>query len=481
MKDKPVTTPEQSPPDIGKWIGALPRPIALVGFGVEGRETLQFLLNQGVRDIKVFDQALDGSARAGLAEEYPGAGFVGENNWEGALAACGTVFRSPGVRPDHPGLQAAREAGAAITSATALFLSLCPGRVVGVTGTVGKGTTATLIAEALRASGIPCRLAGNIGLNPLAFLGEMKDREVAVLELSSFQLMDLSGRRPDVAVVLRTSSEHLDWHSDAAEYRGAKGGILAPPHHAQTVICCADSEGSLEIATSHGGQPLEVSLAGPVREGVGVAGGNPMRYRGGRGEPLPELEHLSLPGRFNLENAAAAWLAAEALGAQPGRGRKAIAAFPGLPHRLELVGRTGDVDFYNDSYATRPEATLAALSVFSGPLTVILGGSEKHADFGPLCEALCRHGSLRRVLLIGSTAQRLAEEMDAAAARLAISGPPVLRADTLEEAFREGLGALAGGGVLLFSPGCASFDMFPNYKVRGERFRALVEAARETV
>ncbi|MEE8554918.1 MAG: cyanophycin synthetase, partial [bacterium] len=192
--------------------------------------------------------------------------------------------------------------------------------------------------------------------------------------------------------------------------------------------------------------------------------------------PLEALERIALRGRFNRENAAAALLAAESLGVPAKMALPAIAAFPGLPHRLEAVGRVGRVLCVNDSYATRPESTVGALSAFEdGPLALILGGSEKHADFAALSEALCRHPNLRGVLLIGDTAPRLAEELDAAAQRLGLAGPPAKRSGGLEEAFRRGLGALPEGGVLLLSPACASFGLFPNYKVRGERFRALVE------
>ncbi len=348
---------------------------------------------------------------------------------------------------------------------------------VGVTGTVGKGTTVSLIGEALRTAGIGCHLGGNIGLNPLAFLREVAPEQVVVLELSSFQLMDLAGRRPDVAVVLRTSSEHLDWHRDVEEYRAAKRGLLAPEGAAQTVIFCADSEGSREVAEPRLAEALSVSLLSPVREGFGASGAGWARFRNGAPEPLPEFEELHLPGRFNLENAAAALLAAEAVGADSARARQGIAGFPGLPHRLERAGKVGGVECYNDSYATRPEATLGALSVFSEPLALILGGSEKHADFRALCEALCRHPTLRRTVLMGSTARRLREELVSTARELGLPVPAHQIADGLGAAFQQGLAALGGEGVLVLSPACASFDMFPNYKVRGERFCGLVKEA----
>ncbi|MDH4249245.1 MAG: UDP-N-acetylmuramoyl-L-alanine--D-glutamate ligase, partial [Deltaproteobacteria bacterium] len=331
-----------------------------------------------------------------------------------------------------------------------------------------------LIGAALQASGIACHLGGNIGTNPLVFLPELEAHTVTVLELSSFQLMDLNGDHPAVAVILRTSTEHLDWHRDVKEYRAAKSRLLSPPTRSQTVIYCADSEGAREIAAFRGAGGLGVSLRGPVAEGLGVAGGHVLRFASGGSSPRPALDRLSLPGAFSLENAGAAQLAAEALGADPARAAAAIAAFTGLPHRLERVGVVRGVTCYNDSYATRPDATLGALASFQEPLAIILGGSEKHADFRELGERLCAHPSLRRIVLIGTTAPRIAGEVAAAAERLGITPPPLHPAPTLDSAFQAALEALPEGGVLLFSPACASFDMFPNYKVRGERFRALV-------
>jgi UDP-N-acetylmuramoylalanine--D-glutamate ligase len=321
--------------------------------------------------------------------------------------------------------------------------------------------------------------------------------------------MGLRGRKPEVAVVLRTTAEHLDWHRDVAEYRAAKRGLLADVHAAgpvQRVIYCADSAGSCEVVGAALPAALAVSLRGPVADGIGRAEGHVLHYQAGRPQPLPALERLTLPGAFNLENAAAAYLAAEALAEGLGRAAaartdaaaQAIAAFPGLPHRLEPVGTVGaagaggkagaagatgpgdaggGVRCYNDSYATRPDATLGALSAFEdAPLALIAGGSEKHADFAPLAAALCRHPTLARLVLIGTTAPRIAAEVEAAARLLGRPAPPIARAESLEAAFAAAREALPAGGVLLFSPACASFDMFPNYKVRGERFRALVSA-----
>lgn len=475
----PTSIPQAATLAVPELVRSLAVPIGVVGYGVEGRETLRFLRAHGVTALEVFDRKL--TAETVAAEpDLASLPVHGEGDWRADLAACGTVVRSPGVRPDQPALEMARAVGARVTSATELFLAACPGPVVGVTGTLGKGTTVSLTEAVLNRAGIAARAAGNIGLNPLALLEALTEHTVTVLELSSFQLMGLQGRKPEVAVVLRTTSEHLDWHRDVTEYRTAKSGLLAAHGSAQAaiqrVIYCADSPGACEVVGAALPNALAVSRTGPVSDGIGVADGCVFRYRAGQSERLEALEHLQLPGAFNLENAAAAFLAAEALGAEPVVAAKAIAGFAGLPHRLEHAGVLAGVDCYNDSYATRPEATVGALSAFERrPLALIAGGSEKHADFALMAEAICFHPTLRRLVLIGTTAPRIAAAVHAAAERLARPAPPILRAESLEAAFAAAREALPAGGVLLFSPACASFDMFPNYKVRGERFKALVQ------
>jgi UDP-N-acetylmuramoylalanine-D-glutamate ligase len=254
-----------------------------------------------------------------------------------------------------------------------------------------------------------------------------------------------------------------------------------PDGRSQTVIFCADAPGSrevVEIVLGPGAAgALAVSRTTPVVDGIGVRDGFVCRFHGGEARRLEPLEHLSLPGAFNLENAAAACLAAEAIGADAPHVLRALAEFKGLPHRLERVGTVRGVACYNDSYATRPDATIAAIGAFDLPLALILGGSEKHADFRGLADALCRHRSLQEIHLIGATAGRLQDEIGRAATRAGHAPPPCSRHPGLPEAFEAGLAGLHGNGVLLMSPACASFGLFPNYKVRGERFKALVHAA----
>jgi UDP-N-acetylmuramoylalanine--D-glutamate ligase len=436
-------------------------PIAVLGVGVEGRSTIAYLLSHGARRIEALDaKVVDGLPPS--VETRFGEGYDRD------LERFATVFRSPGVRPDHPPLAAARARGTRVTSALSLFLSRCPARVVGVTGTLGKGTASSLAAACLEGAGVRVHLGGNIGKNPLDFLDDARPEDVVVLEISSFQAMDLAAS-PEIAVILRTTSEHLDWHTDTAEYRAAKAGLVAHQTADDTVIFNADSEGATGIATASRAARLAFSVAREVDTGVFVRGDRLVRSAGGREEVLPfDASRLRIAGRFNLENVAAGVAAALAAGARPEPVCRAAERFEGLPHRLERVIEAGGIAFYNDSYATRPDAAIAAVGAFEAPLAIILGGSEKNADFGPLAAALAARPNVVRVALIGATAGRLA-------AALAAVGPtrfPAVEHETMEDAMEASARALPGRGVVLLSPACASFGLFANYKVRGERFRA---------
>ncbi|MDJ0764114.1 MAG: UDP-N-acetylmuramoyl-L-alanine--D-glutamate ligase [Myxococcota bacterium] len=446
----------------------LKEPIAVLGVGVEGVATIDFLLRQGAQSITALD-------RRDISDLPPGVRGVFGEGYDRDLQRFATVFRSPGIRPDHPALEAARSAGTWVTSAVAYFLATCPAPVVGVTGTVGKGTTASLIARMLKESGFTVHLGGNIGLSPLAFLDTTVSDHRVVLEISSFQAMDLTVS-PHVGVILKTTSEHLDWHSDLDEYLNAKARLIANQSASDIVIYNKDAPHAERVASASPSLYRRAySTETTVEEGLYYQDGDGFIFeQEGQAKVLPvDMEQIRLPGRFNLENIAAAILAAHAMGGSLSAACRVAMTFEGLPHRLEFVASKGDIHFYNDSYATRPEATLAALSHFEdSPLAIILGGSEKHADFSALVNALLAHPSLKQVCLIGDTAGRIAQGVETA-------GRPEFCVRTypdLEPAMEGAVEALDTGGVVLLAPACASFGLFPNYKVRGERFRAKARA-----
>jgi UDP-N-acetylmuramoylalanine--D-glutamate ligase len=443
---------------------AVREPVAVLGVGVEGRATIDYLLRHGVTNISALDRQVVEGLPGGVQTLF-GQGY------DQGLERFATVFRSPGIRPDHPELVRAAAGGARVTSAVSHLLERCPAvPVVGVTGTVGKGTAASLIAAMLEAAGFSTHLGGNIGLSPLTFLDRVKPGDRVVLEISSFQALDIS-RSPGVGVILKTTSEHLDWHVDAAEYRRAKANLVSRQGPADAVVFNADSAGSVEIAGASSGRHLGYSLTARPDPGLFLDDRGFVALDAGAEHRLPiDIRQVRLPGRFNLENVAAALLAARSAGADWEPICNAAEEFAGLPHRFELVAESGGIRFVNDSYATRPEATLAALTaVADEPLALILGGSEKHARFDDLVHGLSEHPRLGYVALIGATAERLERAiaaLGAVAFRFEIH-------DGLEPAFRAAVQSLTQGGVVLLSPACASFGLFPNYKVRGETFRAL--------
>ncbi|MCD6024961.1 MAG: UDP-N-acetylmuramoylalanine/D-glutamate ligase [Fibrobacteria bacterium] len=444
-------------------------PIAVLGYGAEGKSTLAHLRRWGYKDIVVLDKAAP-------AEPLPQGvrGVFGAAYLE-ALAGIKTAFRSPGVRPFVPEIEAFRDRGGALTSQVeAAFALLGRHRIIGVTGTAGKGTCCSLLSAMLQEAALPYRLAGNIGVPPLDALygeGGLEARAWLLLELSSFQLSTLA-ESPRLAVALRTTSEHLDWHASRDEYWDHKANLTRFQEPGDACVYFADAEGSREIGLRGRGRKIAVGAGASAdvrltEDAVDWPAGG-VRI---------SLDETRMTGAFNLENVGAAAAAARELGASPAAVRAGARAFSPLEHRIEFVreieqgGRR--VRYYNDSYATRPEATLAAVRALNrGDVGLILGGSEKFADFSEMAAALAGAPHLRAVALIGQTAPRLEEELRRAGA---LAGRAWRRCESLEEALEFLRGEIAAGAILL-SPACASFGLFANYKERGYAFKKLVNA-----
>ncbi len=378
------------------------------------------------------------------------------------------ILRSPGIRPDNPKIKAYILNGAKQITSTGIFFEDCPGQIIGVTGTKGKGTTSTLIYEILKASGADAHIAGNIGTPMLEVLPKLSQKSFVVLELSSFQLMDLK-KSPYVAVVLMVTSEHLDWHKDHAEYLRSKLPIISSQSSKDFAVINWDYPNSKAFAASTDAKTISFSTIGKSAD-IYVDGQNIISNVKLTGQKILSIEKIKLPGRHNLQNVCAAVGAAQALGIENRFIQKAAYTFSGLPNRLELIAEINGVSYYNDSFSTTPETTIAAIEAFQKPKVLILGGSSKKADFSDLAKTIADSSSIRALILIGAEAKSIKDAL----AKYKLKPPTSEGARNMQQAIAQTLKFSKAGDVVLLSPACASFDMFKNYQDRAEQFKMEV-------
>jgi len=358
---------------------------------------------------------------------------------DSVLAGVNVVYASPGVPWDSQLLNDARRRGIKVSSEIDLFLRLCPGTVVGITGTNGKTTTTELTGNVLAAGSRPVLVGGNIGDTVLDRLQEVTPRHWVVLELSSFQLESVEKPRFHVGVILNITPDHLDRHGTFDRYADLKARAI-------------EFAGADDFAVLNGRDPAVRGLA--VRTRAHVVWFEEHR-------PLPPMP---LPGRHNLENALAAAAVGRIAGLSDETIDEAIRSFKGVEHRLELVGEWDGVRWYNDSKATNPDAGRMALSAFpETPVVLIAGGYGGGFELGPWVADVIRH--VEAVVLMGASADLLAKELS--------QHPKVVRASNLEEAVDLAAGLARPGGVVLLSPAYKSFDMFKDFEDRGRQFKAL--------
>lgn len=460
--------------------------IGIIGFGKEGQAVARFLRRHGLHAL-VFDEQPRSAFPEELVRELEGVGFVFQM---GApitdFSGVNIVFRSPGFHRLHPALRAAEAAGLIVTSQTKWFLEQCSAQVIGVTGTKGKGTTVSLIArcleQAIAQGGVGEKISpnaavfvtGNIGkTDPLDLLEVLEPKDFVVFELSSFQLQDVT-TSPHIAVCLMVTSEHLDHHKSLEEYHAAKAPIASYQELDDAVIYAVDYEVSRRIGQLSRGTRYGYSRADSVQPGVSVRD-EVFIFRGTPEDGEIDVHTRILRGKHNLENMAAAALAALAAGVPLPVIQHALVSFPGLEHRLEYVRTVNGVSYYNDSFATTPESTMAAIAAFDVPKVVILGGSEKNSDFHTLAKRIAETKTIRGLILIGVTAPRIIDALQTAG----YTGLYVTGAATMREIGEQIIQVAQPGDVVLLSPACASFGMFENYKGRGKQFKSYVASLAE--
>lgn len=441
--------------------------IAIVGFGVEGVSLLHFAQSQNVARIAVFsEKELLPEFREVLENQRDVPVSVGPFP---SLADYDVIFRSPSISPTRPAFLAAKEKGKTVTSVTNLFFSLCPCPVIGVSGTKGKGTTASLIYEMLKNDGKDAYLGGNIGVPPLDFLSKLTPQSVVVLELSSFQLWDAE-MSPHISVLVMVTQEHLDVHADTQEYITAKSHLFSNQQDGDFAIINWDYPNGQVIGTSVRVPLYKTSIHHEYSPGCFVKDKTIVFSTEGREERIIPVDEIFIPGTHNWQNACSAVAAAKLAGVSTEAIFQTLQTFHGLIHRLEFVREIGGVRYFDDSFSTTPETAGAAIAAFSEPKVVILGGSSKNSDFAELGKMLSESQSIRGIIGIGTEWPRI---------KSTITQPDIPMIEgtkTMEEIVAAARGIAQSGDVVILSPACASFDMFKNYKDRGDQFKRIVNS-----
>ncbi|MBR3561755.1 MAG: UDP-N-acetylmuramoyl-L-alanine--D-glutamate ligase [Oscillospiraceae bacterium] len=459
--------------DIQTYIKSLQgKTVAVLGIGVSNTPLIELLCKNGVRVIACDKKTRDRLGDAAAALEAMGASLrLGEDYLKGIDADV--IFRTPGMRPDVPELLAAKERGRVVTSEMQVFFEVCPCPIIAVTGSDGKTTTTTVISEFLRAAGKTVHLGGNLGHPLLAETEQIQPEDYAVVELSSFQLLDMT-RSPHIAVLTNLAPNHLDVHRDMAEYIAAKENIFRHQAAGDVAIFNLDNKITREQSTRASARVRMFSRRDEVSDGAFVRDGA-IWLRNAAGErEVVKTADIRIPGQHNVENYCAAIAAVDGL--VPDDVIRAVAKeFNGVEHRIELVRERRGVRWYNDSIASSPTRTIAGLRSFPEKVILIAGGYDKHIPFTPLAPEIIEHVKL--LILCGATANAI---------RAAVTGcdgyrgePEMVEVNTLQDAVDLASERATAGDVVTLSPACAAFDQFANFMERGKVFKQMVNALDE--
>ena len=444
--------------------------LLILGLGVSNRPLARMLLAAGCRVTGCDRTSREQADREVLALEELGMELrLGPGYLDGLEADV--VFRTPGMHPAHPALQALRARGAVVTSEMEIFFQVCPCPILAVTGSDGKTTTTTLIAEMLKADGKRVWLGGNIGRPLLPEVEHMTPSDWAVVELSSFQLMDMD-RSAQVAVVTNLAPNHLDVHKDMEEYVQAKRQVFLHQKAGDVLVLNWDNEITRSFASQAPGRVRFFSRLERPDRGVFLEGG--VIYRADDRGTVPVLaqKDILLPGMHNVENYMAALAALEGLVSDKAA-RKVAETFGGVEHRIELVRVKDGVRFYNDSIASSPSRTIAGLRSFPEKVILIAGGYDKQIPYDVLGPEICRH--VKRLVVTGATGEKIRRAV-VEAPEYRPGTPEILSIEDFDQAVRTAAGTAESGDVVLLSPASAAFDRFQNFMVRGCHFKDLVRS-----
>ena len=439
--------------------------VAVVGIGVSNIPLINFLVKLGA-EVTAFDMKEENELGK-IASEFKSKGVkleLGKGYLE-KLTGFEVVFKTPSMRIDCEALVRAKNEGAYITSEMEEFVKYCKGKIYGVTGSDGKTTTTTIISKLLEAQGYKTWVGGNIGTPLFSNIEEINADDMVVLELSSFQLMTMDSPI-DVAVVTNLAPNHLDMHKDMQEYIDAKKNIFLYQNEDNVLVLNRVNEITYGFEKEAKGHVREFSSKRVITNGS--------YYKDGtlylEGKEVCKKNDIVIKGMHNVENYLAAFIATKD-DVEIETMKKVAETFAGVEHRCELVREIDGVKYYNDSIASSPTRTLAGLFAFEKKVILIAGGYDKHIPFEPLAEQ--GYPFIKEIILMGDTRYLIKEAFDKLKDEKGIEVPSIM-VNSLEEAVIKAKEIAKEGDIITLSPACASFDMFPNFAVRGNKFKEIV-------
>jgi len=442
--------------------------VTVVGAGVSNTPLIEALCGAGVstsvRDMRTFAEMGENAERF----ENLGAKLIlGESYLQNIKEDI--IFRTPGLMPSNPALAEAVSKGAMLTSEMEVFFDVCPCYTIGVTGSDGKTTTTSIIAEMLKNGGKTVHLGGNIGTPLLTKADEMSADDIAVVEMSSFQLITMK-KCPNTAIVTNLTPNHLDVHKDMDEYIGAKRRIFINQKSTDRAIFNLDNDVTLDYSKSAvADEVLMFSRLERVKNGVYMENGVIYDNHDDVGEAIINADEILLPGVHNIENYMAAFAAVRGLVSYDAM-RETARTFAGVKHRLEFVRELDGVKFYNDSIASSPTRAIAGLKSFDQKVILIAGGKDKGITFEQLGAEI--NIRVKKLILTGATAEQINE----AVINVPCDGerPEITVCEDFESAVKKAHEVAKRSDIVLLSPACTSFDRFKNFEERGNVFKEIV-------
>ena len=442
----------------------------VVGLGVTGIATSLFLKERGAR-VTVSEQR-NREAIEPIIQQLSTRGIeleLGTHRRE-TFTNADLIIVSPGVPLDIPPLQAAHERGVEIISEIELAYRYIQKPIIAVTGTNGKTTTVNLIAEIFKAAGKKIFLGGNVGNPLIEYVLHRHDADYIIAEISSFQLEGIHTFKPFISVLLNLHHDHLDRYASYSDYIAAKARLFINQSTGDYAVLNADDPEIEKMASALNTTTLYFSCERKIPYGSYYENHH-FYFTNGAAQTCLTFDHLYLQGNHNLHNIMAAVVVSKLCGCPQEKIQHAVEHFKGLPHRLEFLQEVNKIKFYNDSKATNVSSVVRALEALTPPIILIAGGKDKGGDYHPLTPLIKE--KVKTLILLGEATEKMSQAFQTAT--------PIILAETLEEAFRRALEQASPGDTILLSPACSSFDMFADYKERGNVFKRLVTSHAHTL